>query len=228
MGSSIRDAVRHNQPDAPKHELQFRAAASPREMSRRDETLAYLFGTLLVVLVIWGAFSALRFCYHVVFGWPEPVKAEASAPSTPAVSPVTTTDNSSATGAAANNIETASNSVTASAEPKTADIAAPDETEVVTYCDMMIKQSLVSESSYSAAWSWNYSWDGAYATVMRKFDATNGFGATITSSYICKVDGATQHLAYLATMGPIGAQVLVDRMPSGSGGGHRHKKHRAG
>ncbi|WHU02592.1 hypothetical protein [Sphingomonas sp. NIBR02145] len=87
--------------------------------------------------------------------------------------------------------------------------SAPDETEIVTECDLTLKAALVSPRSYDPSMAWDYKDQGSYATVLRKFEATNSFGAGIGGTYLCKWDKAGQRIASLETIDALGKHTVV-------------------
>lgn len=99
------------------------------------------------------------------------------------------------------------------------------EVYVVSACDMAVKDTLKSESSYDPEWQWQFSRVGGQATAVRKFEAINSFNAKLTSSYICKYDDATDRIIYLAIVGDGGIQTLVDLEPAASAKPHHKRKH---
>lgn len=85
----------------------------------------------------------------------------------------------------------------------------PDETAIVTECDLAVKSSLTSESSYDPDFSWKYSATGNQAEVMRKFEATNGFNAKLSSAYLCRYDWGRKRIAFLQIVSPYGTRMLI-------------------
>ena len=60
------------------------------------------------------------------------------------------------------------------------------ESNAVTACDMVVTQTLVAQNSYKPEFPWHFTdMDDGTGFVRRTFDATNGFGGTITSKYEC-------------------------------------------
>lgn len=86
VGSSIRDAVRASAASEPAQALTVRPPNVQASANLGDKFISYAVLGLVVVLLLWGAFSALSFCYHLVFGWPEPAKVDVAtvAPAAPA------------------------------------------------------------------------------------------------------------------------------------------------
>lgn len=76
MGSSIRDAVRAKTAEAPSTMPAYRAPDPEKKPDIAGNMGGILIAVVLVVLVIWGAISALGFGYHLIFGAPEASKAE--------------------------------------------------------------------------------------------------------------------------------------------------------
>lgn len=99
----------------------------------------------------------------------------------------------------------------AEANTQAAKTDTPDETEIVTECDLAVKSSLTSESSYDPAFDWKYTVTGNQAEVMRKFEAANGFNATLTSGYTCRYDWQRKRITFLQVIGPYGARTLIHK-----------------
>jgi hypothetical protein len=87
--------------------------------------------------------------------------------------------------------------------------SAPNETDIVTECDLAVKAALVSPRSYDAAMAWDYKDRGTYATVLRKFEATNAFGASIGGTYLCKWDKAGERIVSLQTIDALGKHTVI-------------------
>jgi hypothetical protein len=91
--------------------------------------------------------------------------------------------------------------------PEASNVAEPSEpaeTDIVAECDMSVKQALVSYGSYDPAWEWSYKVNGNEATVLRRFEATNGFGAKVSSTYLCKWNIAAERITSLQTIDALG------------------------
>ena len=87
----------------------------------------------------------------------------------------------------------------------------PDETEIVTECDLTVKSSLTSESAYDPEFGWKYTVTGNQAEVMRKFEATTGFNAKLTYGYTCRYDWRRKRITFLQIVGPYGSRTLVGK-----------------
>jgi hypothetical protein len=111
-----------------------------------------------------------------------------------------------------------------SQQQKTTDQATegPNEIEIVTECDLTVKGSLASESSYDPESSWNYTLSGGQAEVLRRFEATNGFGAKLSSAYDCKFDVARKRITFLQTVSPSGTTTLIGSSASAHKRKHSH------
>lgn len=82
------------------------------------------------------------------------------------------------------------------------------ETEVVSFCDIMVQNALVGDSSMD--WEWNYAFDkGHNIQVVRGFKAENAFGAKLKHRYFCTFDASTQTIKKLLIEGPLGNKKLI-------------------
>lgn len=85
---------------------------------------------------------------------------------------------------------------------------AANETEVVTFCDLTVKDALVGDSSMD--WGWNYAMgDGDTIQVIRNFKAENAFGAKLKHRYICEFNAETKRIEKLSIEGPFGRQKII-------------------
>ena len=85
------------------------------------------------------------------------------------------------------------------------------EAEIVTFCDILLKQAVKSPSTLDIAWQWKYaiSDEPDIVIVQRDFDSQNGFGAMIRSRYHCEVNAASGRIAKFLVEGPTGTQKIV-------------------
>lgn len=83
-----------------------------------------------------------------------------------------------------------------------------NETEVVSFCDIMVQNALVGDSSMD--WEWNYAFDkGDNIQVVRGFKAENAFGAKLKHRYFCTFDAKDQTVKKLLIEGPLGNKRLI-------------------
>ena len=108
---------------------------------------------------------------------------------------------------------------------ETSESSDPAETDIVSQCDLAVRENLVDKDSNNSAWEWKYIRSGSTAEVMRDFESTNAFGGKVSSSYLCKFDSTSNRITFLATTGPYGAHILIDTPRAHT----RHRKrHHAG
>lgn len=85
---------------------------------------------------------------------------------------------------------------------------AANEVEVVSMCDMLIKEAVISDADMD--WSWNYAFsDGDRIQVVRGFKAQNAFGAELKHRYMCYFDAGVGRVTELSVEGPFGAKRLI-------------------
>lgn len=83
-----------------------------------------------------------------------------------------------------------------------------NEAEVVTMCDMLIREAVISDADMD--WSWNYAFsDGNRIQVVRGFKAQNAFGAELKHRYICYFDAGIGRVTELSVEGPFGSKRLI-------------------
>lgn len=84
------------------------------------------------------------------------------------------------------------------------------ESEIVTKCDIAVKSMMASKSSFDTSFGWDFSRHTATkrVTVLREFEAQNGFGATLSSQYECVVDVANMEFVSLRIQEPTGWTTL--------------------
>lgn len=87
--------------------------------------------------------------------------------------------------------------------------AKPNEIDIVSECDMAVKGRLASPSSFDPASAWDYKDQGSYATVLRKFEATNALGSSIGGTYLCKWDKAGERIASVETIDALGDHTVL-------------------
>ncbi|WP_145961048.1 hypothetical protein [Sphingosinithalassobacter portus] len=103
--------------------------------------------------------------------------------------------------------ETTDNDAPIEAVP--AERSGPNEIDVVSVCDLAVKSTLVSESSFEPAWRWQFAVNGNTATVRRKFEATNGFGAKITATYHCEWNDTQRRITALRVLDSLGQESVL-------------------
>ena len=86
----------------------------------------------------------------------------------------------------------------------------PGETDAVAACNVTLKSYLVSRSSFDTETMWQFNKMGQIGYVTRDYEATNSFGAKISSKYVCQYDFGKSRVVYLATEGPLGATELIN------------------
>ena len=77
------------------------------------------------------------------------------------------------------------------------------EVNSVTACDMLVKQTLVSRKSFDPH-TWRFTDMGGEGFVSRPFDATNSFGANISSEYECTFNYRNSAVTMLQIKSPTG------------------------
>lgn len=82
------------------------------------------------------------------------------------------------------------------------------EERIVTICEMVLRDNLVSRSSLDFLGHWQFAEDERYGHVRRDYEAQNALGAMITSRYDCTVELSSMSLVSLSTTGPAGEDVL--------------------
>lgn len=80
----------------------------------------------------------------------------------------------------------------------------PSETNTNAMCDLAVKSVLVSEDSFDPELHGSFYAEGDLGVVSKKFDSTNGFGAKLTSRYICKWNSKTDTIVSLEIIDPYG------------------------
>lgn len=83
-------------------------------------------------------------------------------------------------------------------------VRGPREADAIVACDLAVKRSLVSEGSFDSEWHGSFYAEGDLGVVSKKFDSTNGFGAKLTSRYICKWNSKTDTIVSLEITDPYG------------------------
>ena len=83
-----------------------------------------------------------------------------------------------------------------------------DETEIVTLCDLTLKQGLAVEADLDFGWKFIPLSGGEYR-VERGFKAQNAFGATLKHTYSCTYDTDRKRITQLNVEGPAGIQNIL-------------------
>lgn len=78
------------------------------------------------------------------------------------------------------------------------------ESDTFAMCDLMVKSGLVSEDTFDPEWGGTFAARGTIGVVSRKFTATNGFGAKLTSRYECEWDSKSDMIVSLVVTDPYG------------------------
>lgn len=82
------------------------------------------------------------------------------------------------------------------------------EAEIVTFCDQIVEQALISEPDMK--WSWDYRMgEGDDVRVVREFTAQNAYGAKLKHRYYCTVDTAQGKATSLKVEGPMGTETVI-------------------
>jgi hypothetical protein len=85
---------------------------------------------------------------------------------------------------------------------------AANESEVVTMCDLLIREAVISDADMD--WGWNYAFsDGDRIQVVRGFKAQNAFGAELKHRYVCYFDAGIGRVTELSVEGPFGTKRLI-------------------
>lgn len=85
---------------------------------------------------------------------------------------------------------------------------AANEAEVVTMCDLLIREAVISDADMD--WGWNYAFsDGDRIQVVRDFKAQNAFGAELKHRYVCYFDAGIGRVTELSVEGPFGTKRLL-------------------
>jgi len=80
--------------------------------------------------------------------------------------------------------------------------------DVVTMCDMLIEEAVISDADMD--WSYNYAFsDGDLIQVVRGFKAENAFGAELKHRYVCYFDAGVGRVTKLSVEGPFGAKRII-------------------
>ncbi|WP_213177119.1 hypothetical protein [Croceicoccus gelatinilyticus] len=82
-----------------------------------------------------------------------------------------------------------------------------NEIEIVTFCDQLVEQVLISDSDMDR---WRYSMgDGDEVVVTRPFTAQNAFGANLKHRYRCVFDARKETVTSLQIEGPTGTSTII-------------------
>lgn len=77
------------------------------------------------------------------------------------------------------------------------------ESDIVTLCDLTVKEALATNPDFDFGWKFTPMSGGRYE-VFRGFKAQNGFGAILKHKYACTYDSVAKRIASLEVMGPGG------------------------
>jgi hypothetical protein len=80
----------------------------------------------------------------------------------------------------------------------------PNAIDTGAMCDLAVKRTLVSEDSFDSELGGSFHAEGNIGVMSRKFAATNGFGAKLTSRYTCKWDSVNDRIVSLTITDPFG------------------------
>lgn len=85
---------------------------------------------------------------------------------------------------------------------------AANEVEVVSMCDILIKEAVISDADMD--WGWNYAFsEGDRIQVVRDFKAQNAFGAELKHRYMCYFDAGIGRVTELSVEGPFGTKRVI-------------------